>query len=103
MKTNARKLLCLLLCLCLSLSLFGAAAAGLDSFKKVRSYKAGTFSDVAESDWYSENIAAIYELGLMVGQGDGTFGVGRNLTVAETLAVAARLHAIYNGKDADFV
>ncbi len=103
MKTNARKLLCLLLCLCLSLSLFGAAAAGLDSFKKVRSYKAGTFSDVAESDWYSENVAAIYELGLMVGQGDGTFGVGRNLTVAETLAVAARLHAIYNGKDADFV
>ena len=102
MTATAKKLLSLLLVLCLSVSLFGAAAAVPETFSKVNSYAEGTFSDVSESDWYSENVAAVYELGLMVGRGNGEFGVNSDVTVAEALTVAARLHAAYNGKDEAF-
>lgn len=40
-------------------------------------------------------MAVTYELGLMKGTGNGTFSPGNNVTLAETITLAARLHSIY--------
>ena len=98
---HPRKFLALLLCAVmmigiLPMSAIAAETNGLDNFKKVNTYKAGTFSDVSPSDWYYDNVKAAYELGLMIGQGEN-FGVNSDVTVAETVTLAARLHAIYSG------
>lgn len=93
---------CVLLVLALTLLLTCAApafaaeeSAGLKNFKKTAVYTEGLFSDVAETDWYRSSIAAVYELGLMKGGGDGSFNVGGNVTIAETLVLADKLHSIY--------
>lgn len=103
---HPRKLLALLLCAVMLLSVLPMTAAaetsGLQNFKKVNTYNAGTFSDVSTTDWFSDNVKAAYELGLMIGQGEN-FGADSNLTIAEAVTLAARLHSIYSGNNEDFV
>ena len=90
-----------------ALCLLGCAAPvfageGLGNFKKTAEYAEGLFSDVGGADWYAESVAAVYELGLMKGNGDGVFNAGGNVTIAESLTMAARLHRIYHGGEDDF-
>lgn len=103
---HPRKLLALLLCAVMLLSVLPMTAAaetsGLQNFKKVNTYNAGTFTDVSTTDWFSDNVKAAYEIGLMIGQGE-SFGVENNLTVAEAVTLAARLHSIYSGDNESFV
>ena len=101
MRRKYSRALCLLLVLTLCigmlpLSVWAADHTGLDNFTKVNTFRADTFSDVSTSDWYYDNVKTAYELGLMIGQGANTFGVNGNVTVAETVTVAARLHSIYS-------
>ena len=70
------------------------AAAAADEFPKARTWDDSLFTDVSTGDWYYENVKSAYELGLMAGYGDGTFRPVGNITVAQTIAVAARIHAI---------
>ena len=74
-----------------------AANAGLDNFKQVNSYNQGMFTDVKSADWFSGSVATAYELGLVNGATATTFKPTSNLTVAETIVLACRLHNIYNG------
>ncbi len=67
----------------------------LNYFTKQLSYQAGQFSDVSASAWYAESIQTAYELGLMQGVSANKFNSGGNLTLAETVALADRLHSIY--------
>lgn len=54
------------------------------------------FSDVAASDWYYEDVKALYELGLAQGKGDGDlFDPNGALTVAEVITMASRLRSLY--------
>ena len=76
---------------------------GLDNFESVNKYTPGTFSDVAEGVWWTENIAAAYEIGLMQGNANGTFAPKGSISVIETMIIASRLHHIYNGGDGIFV
>ncbi len=39
-----------------------------------------SFADASENDWFYSYISAAYNLGIAQGMGDGTFGVGRNIT-----------------------
>ena len=87
--------------LCLSTAA-PALAAGLDQFGKVNTYAAGQFADVPANAWYAANVQAAYELGLMTGSSAATFNPTGNLTVAEALALACRLHSTYAGKGASF-
>ena len=95
--------------LMLALLLFAAAAVsaayaepGLINLKqKVNTYTDGMFPDVAE-DWYTTYVAAVYELGLMQGDADGTFRPDGSVTLAETAALAARLHRCYQSGSAEF-
>ncbi len=74
----------------------------LDRFKTVKTYQDGMFSDVNSSAWYRDNISAAYELGLMKGTGQGAFGPGKNVTIAESITLAARLHSTYYADGASF-
>lgn len=79
-----------------------ASAIGLDSFTRTESYQSGMFSDVPANAWYAENVAAAYELGLMKGSSSTQFSPLDNLTVAEMLTIACRIHAIYYTGKAEF-
>ena len=83
-------------CLCLFILLpTAASASGLDLFTKKNTYTSGQFSDVSASAWYAESVQTCYELGLMSGYEDGTFRPGGNITLAECIVIAARVHNIY--------
>ena len=98
-----KRLLSLLLtgALCLSLSA-PALAAGLENFQKTNTYTAGQFTDVPAGEWYAANVQAAYELGLMEGSSETTFNPSGNLTIAEALVLACRLHSTYVGDGATF-
>lgn len=103
-----KRFVSLLLALCITAGLLpGTALAastatigGMGNFRRDGSYRDGTFKDVSASDWYAEGVSAAYELGLMKGSGSGAFSPKGNVTVAEAVAMAARLHRRYStGKD----
>ena len=87
--------------LCLSLTA-PALAAGLDNFGKVNTYTAGQFTDVPADAWFAPNVQAAYELDLMTGSSDTTFNPNGNLTIAEALVLACRLHSTYVGDGETF-
>lgn len=74
----------------------------LSNFQKQTVYNEGCFSDVSRSDWYASGVQGAFEFGLMKGYSENTFGANDTLTVAETIALAARLHSIYNGNGDNF-
>lgn len=69
-------------------------------FSAVKQYSAGLFTDVNEDDWFAESVKSGYELGLIAGMTDTTFDPLGKLTIAQTVALACRLHSIYyNGEE----
>ena len=77
-----------------SLPAMAAGGGSMGNFTPIRSYD-GRFTDVAESSWYYNNIAYLYELGLTDGQTASSFGVSANITIGEALSFAARIHSTY--------
>ena len=75
------------------------ASASMDNFLPVNTYVPDQFTDVDESAWYGlkqlKTIAYVYEYGLMQGKSANTFDPAGNITVAEAITVAARVHSIY--------
>ena len=45
--------------------------------------------------WYTDSVKQAFELGLMVGESDNTFKPQDNVTVAQAITMAARVHSIY--------
>lgn len=66
------------------------------AFQKINTYD-GSFSDVKDTAWYAKDVKTAYELGFMNGKSEGAFDPNGSVTVAEGIAMASRLHAIYNG------
>ena len=79
------------------------SSGSLYNFCTTNDYIQDQFKDVKEGDWYEDNVKEAYEYGLLLGNTDGTFGVGNNLTIAQTLAIADRLHNIYYGGSGKFI
>lgn len=67
-----------------------------DYFTQTISYDKHVFYDINVSDWFSAGVQTAYELGLMSGEADKKFNPKGNLTIAQTIAIASRLHSIYN-------
>lgn len=86
----------------LPVSSLAASSTGLDNFKKVNSYYDGIFTDVNFTDWFYDNVKSAFEYGLMVGKGNNLFDTEGNVTIAETMTIAARLNSIYYTGEADF-
>lgn len=56
------------------------------------------FSDMAEGEWYVPYIAAAKEAGIILGNTDGTFGIGSAITREDAAVMAYRI-AVLNGKE----
>jgi len=88
------KLLCVLI-----FAVTTATTATAAGFTKNLSYSEGTFKDVKSTSWYAKEVASAYELGFMNGKAEGQFAPDGNVTVAEAITMASRVHSIYNGKE----
>ena len=91
-KTSLISLVCALV-LVLSVSV---CASG---FEKKRTYSEGMFSDIKAGAWYVNDIKNAYELEFLNGKGDGVMAPDGNVTVAEAITIASRLHSIYNSRE----
>ena len=89
------RFLSLLLALSLLLSLpVQAAEYSAENFVRTKTYQ-DHFSDLSPLSIFYDNITALYEYGLSIGRGDGTFGVEDPLTVGDTIIFAARIRCLY--------
>ena len=80
-----------------------ANSSGLFNFKKVNtSYINGQFYDVKKDDWFYPYVTYAYEYDLVKGVGGGAFNPYGEITVAETIALASRIHSIYHNARSDF-
>jgi len=74
------------------------AAGPLDNFKKQRNYDS-RFIDVRKTDWFYDSVKMGFEFELIDGVSESSFSPISELTLAEVLALASKLHSIYaNGK-----
>ena len=64
-------------------------------FPKMTVYFQGQFSDVPADQWFTNNVANAFSFGLMKGNSATTFNPYGDVTVAEAIAMAARIHSIY--------
>ena len=69
-------------------------------FNQTQSYKSGQFADVKDESWYASSVESAYNLGFMNGTDGKNFSPDGNVTLAQAVTIAARVHAIYNGKTA---
>lgn len=83
------------------LSVSFAAYAANDNFVFIRQYNDEFSKDVHQSDWYHPYVEALYNLNLSNGY-DGFFMPEKNLTIAEAVTMAARLHSIYYNQSAEY-
>ena len=80
----------------------GSLSASAEGFAKTNTYTPGMFNDVPASEWYASSVSSSYELGFMKGTADGVFSPEGNMTVAEAVTIAARVHDAYNAKGTAF-
>ena len=92
-----KRILALALTLCLALSLSVpalAAGSGMSNFQKTDTYN-NQFTDVSASHWAAPSVKLCYEYGLMKGAAPDTFNLEGNLSLAEAIVMADRIHEIY--------
>ncbi len=80
-----------------------SGSEGFSNFQIRNRYYKGIFLDVGfdAPAWYDSYAETCYKLGLMQGM-DGKFNPSGNLTIAQALAMACRVHNIYRGDSGDF-
>lgn len=78
-------------------------AGSLSGFSASKDYLPGHFKDVDDSaDWFASSVASAYRLGLVNGVGGGLFSPFSNVTLAEAITMASRIHKIYNTGNGEF-
>ena len=60
----------------------------------VSAAEAPEFRDVADNSWYASAVQTVCDAGLMIGKGDGIFDPDGQVTGAEAVTIAARIHSI---------
>lgn len=80
-------------------SLPALGASGLQNFSLRQTKAAPCFEDVREGQWYKDVVKSCYEMGLMVGKSEKQFDPQGQVTLAEAIAFAVRLHSTYNGNE----
>jgi len=78
-----------------------AAEPSLDNFQKQRDYDS-RFYDVLQKDWFYDSVRMGFEFDLINGVSGNSFAPSREVTIAEILALASRLHSIYSSGEASF-
>lgn len=102
MKKLFRITVCILALVCLiSVCAFadGEPAAetkgGLGAFDTIANMSTYTFPDLVSNHWAYAGIKLCYDRGILVGYPDGSFAADENITWAQAITVAARIHSIY--------
>lgn len=90
----------LLLALCLLLTVPAYAAQESGGFVRSKTYD-GQFSDLPVGSVFYDNVAALYEFGLTVGQADGTYRPEASMTVGQIVIFAGRIRSLYLYGDAE--
>ena len=72
-------------------------------FSKYLTYTQGQFTDVAANQWFTENVANAVRFGLMKGNSTTTFNPYGDVTIAEAVTMASRIHSIYTKGFENFV
>lgn len=72
-------------------------------FQKATIYYQDQFKDVAANQWYTDSVASAFELGLMKGNSNTTFSPFGDVTVAEAITMAARIHSIATTGTENFI
>lgn len=87
-----------LLSICLLSRVF-ADGDFIKNFNKINIYTQDQFSDVSDQ-WFVSSVRQAYETGLMCGESETIFNPNGNIDNAAVIAIASRLHSIYNyGKE----
>jgi len=96
-----KRILFLLLALTVLLAVPAQAAEhGMEAFTRSKPYRQ-QFSDLSADSPFYGNVSALYEYGLSVGKGDGTFGLKDSLTVGQAVIFAGRIRSLYRTGDAE--
>lgn len=66
-------------------------------------YFQGQFTDVPANQWFTKNVSEAFEMGLMKGDSASTFNPYGDVTLAEAITMAARIHSIYTTGAETFV
>ena len=64
-------------------------------FATVAEYVEGQFTDVPADQWFTDSVAQAVELGLLKGNGNGSFNPYGDVSIVETIVMASRVHSIY--------
>ncbi len=80
---------------CITANATASYVVGLTNFEKTKKYTSGVFSDVSSKDWFRDNVISAYEYDLMNGKDNSKFDPSANITLAETVTMAVRIHYIY--------
>ena len=76
-------------------------AQGMQAFEKAREYIDGTFTDIDQSDWYYSDVVSAYCYGLARGKSESSFDPQGQVTIAEAVTFAVRVHSIYHNKQVE--
>lgn len=90
--------LCLII---ISIFNFTAFANDGNVFEKEKSYN-NEFYDISENDWFFNNVVASYEYGMLTGKSTNAFMPNDNISYAEVITLACRLHTKYKNISYDF-
>ena len=74
------------------------AAGSMENFVRSLVYE-DQFADVADTAWYSQHVKDVYEYGFVSGNTETTYSPDSEITVAQALVIACRLHSIYYGAE----
>ena len=91
-----KKIICIALIVVILSSLCVPAYA-VDSYENFTEKNIYTdqFSDVTPENWFADYVRQAYEYGLIQGVSETKFAPDDNVTLAQTITLAARLHSIY--------
>lgn len=65
-------------------------------FDDIGQMNSSTFTDVSSKTWCYSGVKTAYNKGIMLGYTDKTFRPNNNVSWAEAITIAARIHAAYN-------
>ena len=81
------------LCACLAAIMLASSSAMTVTAENTDTYK-NDFTDISSSDWFYSDVVDAYSLGLINGKTADTFAPDKNLTIAETIKLAASVHQL---------
>lgn len=101
-----KRLFTFLLCVALLLGCGSVAMADgpgrFSHFLALNPWEDGTFADISPRDWYYDNVVTAYRMGLVGGKGEAIFDPYGEITLAETIKIAASIQSLYRTADTKF-